>query len=77
MSWPGILRQDILTIFPRKLLVVISSFGFKHKEAPVFDLVFDVRFLRNPYFVDGLKERNGLDDKVYDYVRGDERYGRV
>ena len=58
----------------RKLLVVISSFGFKHKEAPVFDLVFDVRFLRNPYFVDGLKERNGLDDKVYDYVRGDERY---
>lgn len=44
------------------------SFGFKHGLPPEADLVFDVRFLPNPFYVDALKQKTGLDQPVYDYV---------
>lgn len=58
----------------RKLLVSLISFGFKHEEMAQYDLCFDVRFLRNPFFVDKLSSQTGLNDQVADYVRGDQRY---
>lgn len=58
----------------RKLLISISSFGFKHQASPAFDLVFDVRFMKNPYFVEELRHKTGKDDEVANYVRSDERY---
>lgn len=44
------------------------SFGFKHGVPMDADLVFDVRFLPNPYYIEGLREQTGDDAAVYDYV---------
>src|SRR5256885_7710776 len=41
-----------------KLNVTLLSFGFRNGIPPASDLVFDVRFLPNPYFVEGLKPRS-------------------
>lgn len=50
------------------IVVEVMSFGFKHGLPIDVDLVFDVRFLPNPYYIDDLREKNGLDKEVYDYV---------
>ncbi len=50
------------------LQVTVLSFGFKHGVPLECDLVFDVRFLPNPYFVEELRERTGRDADVHDYV---------
>ena len=44
------------------------SFGFKHGLPMEADLVFDVRFMPNPYYIDELRSKTGLDSEVYDYV---------
>lgn len=51
-----------------KFLVTILSFGFKHGIPSDADLVFDVRFLRNPYYVPELKQLTGCDERVREYV---------
>lgn len=50
------------------LMINIMSFGFKHGIPADVDLVFDVRFLPNPYYVDELKKKTGNDKEVQDYV---------
>lgn len=50
------------------LSVTVMSFGFKHGLPSDANLVFDVRFLPNPYFVEGLREQSGQDDEVARYV---------
>lgn len=50
------------------LMINIMSFGFKHGIPADVDLVFDVRFLPNPYYVDDLKKKTGNDKEVQDYV---------
>lgn len=50
------------------LMVTILSFGFKYGIPSDADLVFDVRFLPNPFYVEGLKHLTGLDKEVQDYV---------
>jgi UPF0042 nucleotide-binding protein len=52
------------------LMVNIMSFGFKYGIPPEADLVFDVRFLPNPFYIDELKHKTGLDKEVQDYVLG-------
>ena len=52
----------------RDILVNVVSFGFKYGIPPESDLVFDVRFLPNPYYEMSLRERNGTDPEVRDYV---------
>jgi UPF0042 nucleotide-binding protein len=56
----------------QNLLVNILSFGFKHGYPYDADMVFDVRFLQNPYFVEELKEMNGLDDEIVRFVMDKE-----
>lgn len=48
--------------------VNVLSFGFKHGLPKDADLVFDVRFLPNPYYIEELRKKTGLDQEVYDYV---------
>lgn len=48
--------------------VRVGSFGFKHGVPMEADLVFDVRFLPNPYYIPELRPHNGLDEGVRDYV---------
>ena len=50
------------------LVVSFTSFGFRYGLPTHADLVFDVRFLSNPYFVEGLRPLTGLDPRVSDYV---------
>lgn len=56
----------------RNLLVNILSFGFKHGYPYDADMVFDVRFLQNPYFVEELKEMTGLDEEIIQFVMSKE-----
>ena len=51
-----------------KLTISVLSFGFKHGIPIDADLVFDVRFLPNPYYVVELKEKTGEDEEVRTYV---------
>ena len=46
----------------------LVSFGFRYGTPEALELLFDVRFLPNPYFEDGLRERTGRDATVADYV---------
>ncbi len=52
----------------KNLFVTILSFGFKYGIPVDCDLVFDVRFLPNPYYVEGLRAKNGNDREIQDYV---------
>lgn len=54
----------------KSLFVTIISFGFKYGIPSDADLVFDVRFLPNPYYFEELKNLTGNDQKVQDYVMG-------
>jgi UPF0042 nucleotide-binding protein len=51
-----------------KLNLTLLSFGFRNGIPPASDLVFDVRFLPNPYFVEGLKPHPGTDPRVASWV---------
>ena len=46
----------------------IQSFGYKYGIPIDSDLMFDVRFIPNPYYIEGLKEKNGFDEEVKNYV---------
>lgn len=52
----------------RSLIITVLSFGFKYGIPADADLVFDVRFLPNPFYVPELKELTGKDAPVHDYV---------
>jgi UPF0042 nucleotide-binding protein len=51
-----------------QLRVSLMSFGFKYGPPTEADLVLDVRFLPNPYFVDELRPLSGIDSRVSSYV---------
>lgn len=55
--------------------VSLLTFGFKYGLPQESDLVFDVRFLANPYFVEGMRDHTGLDADVRDYVLGQDETG--
>ena len=69
----GQLQNELYTHFSdratdRAITVNVMSFGFKYGMPLDADLVFDVRFLPNPYYVEELKHHTGLDADVRDYV---------
>ncbi len=55
------------------LYITVMSFGFKYGIPQDSDLVFDVRFLPNPYYIDSLKEKTGNDPEVQDYVMENDK----
>ncbi len=57
------------------LMVTVMSFGFKNGIPSDADLVFDVRFLPNPFYIDELKPMTGNDQAVRDYVMKEEEAG--
>lgn len=57
----------------RKLFFTITSFGFKYGSPRDLDMIYDVRFLNNPHFVETLKDKNGLDAEVSGFVMQDPR----
>jgi len=69
------LRGEVLRLFgdgdeQRAMNVSVISFGFKYGIPIEADLVFDVRFLPNPFYIAELRDLTGLDKPVYDFVFG-------
>lgn len=69
------LKEELNRIFVKNeeynsLIINILSFGFKHGMPADADLVFDVRFLPNPFYIDELKHQTGNDRGVQEYVMG-------
>ena len=69
------LRGEVLRLFgdgaaAPAMSVSVISFGFKYGIPLEADLVFDVRFLPNPYYIAELRHQTGLDDGVYNFVFG-------
>lgn len=67
------LKTELEKIFVRNqdyksLFVTVLSFGFKYGIPSDSDLVFDVRFLPNPYYVEGLRPKTGNDKEIQDFV---------
>lgn len=67
------LKAELEKIFVRNqdyknLFITIVSFGFKYGIPTDSDLVFDVRFLPNPYYVEGLRSKTGNDREIREYV---------
>lgn len=67
------LRGEIINLVAgdlkdRAMSVTLTSFGFKYGLPADADLVFDVRFLPNPYYIAELKNKTGLDAEVRDFV---------
>ncbi|MCL1788203.1 MAG: RNase adapter RapZ [Defluviitaleaceae bacterium] len=72
---PRNLKEKILNLFTNqtntsRLMINIMSFGFKYGMPKECDMMFDVRFLPNPYYDPELKPYSGLDAKVSNYVLG-------
>jgi UPF0042 nucleotide-binding protein len=65
----------------RETVLNVVSFGFRHGTPDAVELLFDVRFLPNPYFEPGLREGTGLEEEVAAYVlaseRGEEFFARL
>ena len=67
------LRSELYSLFGDKtqehmLTVSVVSFGYKHGIPPEADLVFDVRFMPNPFYIPDLRDKTGMDEQVRDYV---------
>lgn len=74
------LKTEINQIFAKNkgfknLFITVLSFGFKYGIPNDADLVFDVRFLPNPYYIDELKPMTGNDQEVQEYVMGFKEAG--
>ncbi len=69
---PAECRERVVSVFlenpSNKMRIHCMSFGFKHGLPADADLVFDVRCLPNPFYVDELKNCTGLEEPVYNYV---------
>ncbi len=70
-----VLQEELDKIFVQNeeynnLMLRVVSFGFKYGILADADLVFDVRFLPNPFYFDDLKKKTGNDREVQDYVMG-------
>lgn len=71
------LREELYKIFVenkdyKNLYISVESFGFKYGIPKDADLIFDVRFLPNPYYIEELRPMSGNDKEVRDYVMDNE-----
>ncbi|QUL36485.1 RNase adapter RapZ [Erythrobacter sp. JK5] len=60
---------------PETLTLTVSSFGFARGMPPLADLVFDMRFLDNPHWIEGLRELTGEDAPVAEHIERDPAFG--
>lgn len=69
----GQLQNELYEFFvgdskTRQMSVNVMAFGFKYGIPMEADLVFDVRFLPNPFYIAGMREKTGLDSEVREYI---------
>ncbi len=77
---PRDLRRELLEFIGQaakgQMRVHLLSFGFKNGSPPEADILWDVRFLPNPYYVPEMRNLTGLDSRVADYVLNSRTTGR-
>lgn len=64
-------REHFSQAAPQEMTVTVSSFGFSRGRPPAADLMFDMRFLDNPHWVEGLREQTGQDADVAAHIAKD------
>jgi UPF0042 nucleotide-binding protein len=69
-----VVRRFGLPSYTPSMLVTIITFGFKFSLPYNLDLLFDVRFLPNPHFVERLRPKTGLDAEVIEYLEQQSEY---
>ncbi len=69
-----VVRRFGLPSYTPSMLVTIISFGFKYSLPYNLDLLFDVRFLPNPHFIEALRPKTGLDAEVINYLKEQPEY---
>lgn len=62
------IREQFAQTAPQQMTVTVSSFGFARGKPPTADLVFDMRYLDNPHWEDGLRAQTGLDAGVGEFI---------
>lgn len=70
----GHIYQEFAEDLGAGLVVSLTSFGFKHGIPHGSDLLFDLRYLPNPYFVPGLREHTGLEQPVHEFLHGQDEF---
>ncbi len=68
------LREKYGTAGGGEMAITVTSFGFARGMAPNADLLFDMRFLANPYWDRSLREQTGMDRGVADHIRADPAF---
>ena len=68
------IREQFAPLSQQRMTVTVSSFGFSRGMPPVADLVFDMRFLDNPHWVERLRELTGKDAAVGEHIREDDGF---
>lgn len=75
------LQNHVRDLFADKdtgaMTLTVSSFGFARGMPPLADLVFDMRFLDNPHWVEGLRELTGQDRPVGEHIQKDPAFGQA
>lgn len=64
----NVISETFIEELKQEMQIKTMSFGFKYGMASDADLVFDVRYLPNPFYIPELREKTGLSDDVYNYV---------
>ncbi|MDR2858481.1 MAG: RNase adapter RapZ [Novosphingobium sp.] len=72
-----VIRERFTPLSGQPMTVTVSSFGFSHGMPPVADIVFDMRFLNNPHWIDTLRPLTGRDTAVGEYVMQDPAYAEA
>src|SRR5438552_14622650 len=71
---PILMRRFQLPGEKVSMLVTIITFGFKYSMPYSVDLLFDVRFLPNPHFIEELRPKIGLDPEIVEYLNAQPEY---
>ncbi len=69
-----VVRERFADVASQELTVTVTSFGFARGMPPIADLVFDMRFLDNPHWVESLREQTGLDGPVGEHIERDPAF---
>ena len=69
-----VMKRFQLPGYEPSMLITIISFGFKYQTPYNLDLLFDVRFLPNPHFIEELRPKTGLDPEVIAYLHEQPEY---
>ncbi len=69
-----VVRERFSEEAEQPMTVTVSSFGFARGMPPLADLLFDMRFLDNPHWIEELRDQTGLDDAVGNHISGDPAF---